>query len=64
MTAPLERTVNPAEAPTVLTVSTINAGIRHNIIPDKAELSGTMRSFASGHTVWRSHALFAGHTTS
>lgn len=39
------RTVNPAEAPTVLTVATINAGIRHNIIPDKAELSGTMRSF-------------------
>jgi amidohydrolase len=39
------RTVNPAEAPTILTVATINAGIRHNIIPDRAELSGTLRSF-------------------
>lgn len=39
------RTVNPAEAPTILTVATINAGIRHNIIPDKAELSGTLRTF-------------------
>jgi amidohydrolase len=39
------RTVNPAEAPTILTVATINAGIRHNIIPDRAELSGTLRTF-------------------
>jgi amidohydrolase len=39
------RTVNPAEAPTILTVATINAGVRHNIIPDKAELSGTLRTF-------------------
>jgi amidohydrolase len=41
----VSRTVNPAEAPTILTVATINAGIRHNIIPDKAELSGTLRTF-------------------
>jgi amidohydrolase len=39
------RTVDPTQTPTVLTVATINAGIRHNIIPDKAELSGTLRTF-------------------
>lgn len=39
------RTVNPAETPTVLSVATINAGVRHNIIPDKARLSGTLRTF-------------------
>ncbi len=41
------RTVNPAETPTILSVATINAGVRHNIIPDKAELSGTLRTFDS-----------------
>lgn len=39
------RTIDPTQTPTILTISTINAGLRHNIIPDKAELTGTMRSF-------------------
>ncbi len=39
------RTIDPTQTPTILTVATINAGIRHNIIPDKAELSGTLRTF-------------------
>ena len=39
------RTIDPTQTPTVLTIATINAGLRHNIIPDKAELSGTLRTF-------------------
>lgn len=34
-------TLNPA----VVTVGAINAGIRHNIVPDRAELIGTIRTF-------------------
>ncbi|TPE63753.1 amidohydrolase [Sandaracinobacter neustonicus] len=39
------RTIDPTQTPTILTMSAINAGLRHNIIPDKAEIFGTMRSF-------------------
>jgi len=31
--------------PLVLTIATFNAGVRYNIIPDSAELSGTLRTF-------------------
>jgi amidohydrolase len=37
----VDLTLNPA----VLTVGAINAGIRHNIIPDRAEMIGTLRTF-------------------
>ena len=37
----VDLTLNPA----VVTVGAINAGIRHNIIPDRAEMIGTMRTF-------------------
>ena len=39
------RTVDPTTTPTVLTIATINAGVRYNIIPDEAVLSGTLRTF-------------------
>lgn len=39
------RTVDPTRFPTVLSVATINAGVRYNIIPQTANLSGTMRTF-------------------
>ncbi len=39
------RTVDPTTTPTVFTISTINAGVRYNIIPDQAVLSGTLRTF-------------------
>ena len=39
------RTIDPTTTPTVFTVATINAGVRYNIIPDQAVLSGTLRTF-------------------
>lgn len=39
------RTVDPTTTPTVFTISTINAGVRYNIIPDKSVMSGTLRTF-------------------
>lgn len=39
------RTVDPTTTPTVFTIATINAGVRYNIIPDQAVLSGTLRTF-------------------
>lgn len=39
------RTVDPTTTPTVFTIATINAGVRYNIIPDSAMLSGTLRTF-------------------
>lgn len=39
------RTVDPTTTPTVFTIATINAGVRYNIIPDSATLSGTLRTF-------------------
>jgi amidohydrolase len=39
------RTVDPTTTPTVFTIATINAGVRYNIIPDEAVLSGTLRTF-------------------
>lgn len=39
------RTIDPTTTPTVFTIATINAGVRYNIIPDQAVLSGTLRTF-------------------
>ena len=39
------RTVDPTTTPTVFTIATMNAGVRYNIIPDSAALSGTLRTF-------------------
>lgn len=39
------RQVDVTAEPSVLTVGLIQAGTRHNIIPDKAEMGGTLRTF-------------------
>jgi amidohydrolase len=39
------RTVDPTTTPTVFTIATLDAGVRYNIIPDTATLSGTLRTF-------------------
>jgi amidohydrolase len=39
------RTVDPTTTPTVFTIATLDAGVRYNIIPDRAALSGTLRTF-------------------
>lgn len=39
------RTIDPTQFPTVLTIATVNAGVRYNIIPDRLEMAGTMRTF-------------------
>ncbi len=39
------RTIDPTTTPTVFTVATLDAGVRYNIIPDRATMSGTLRTF-------------------
>jgi amidohydrolase len=39
------RQVDVTSEPSVLTIGTIQAGTRHNIISDKAEMDGTLRTF-------------------
>ena len=39
------RTIDPTTTPTVFTIATVDAGVRYNIIPDQAALSGTLRTF-------------------
>lgn len=39
------RTVDPTTTPTVFTISTLDAGVRYNIIPDRSVMSGTLRTF-------------------
>ena len=41
----LSRSVNVTKNPAVVTVGAIHGGIRHNIIPEKVELIGTIRTF-------------------
>jgi amidohydrolase len=41
----LSRSVNVTQNPAVVTVGAIHGGIRHNIIPEKVELIGTIRTF-------------------
>tara|TARA_R110002167_G_scaffold28890_2_gene96633 strand:- start:2735 stop:4066 length:1332 start_codon:yes stop_codon:yes gene_type:complete len=39
------RTIDPTTTPTVFTIATVDAGVRYNIIPEQATLSGTLRTF-------------------
>jgi len=39
------RQVNVTQAPSIISVGRIQGGIRNNVIPDKVELEGTIRSF-------------------
>lgn len=39
------RTVDVTATPTVLTIATIHAGVRYNIIPEDLVMTGTMRTF-------------------
>ena len=41
----VSRNINVTAAPAVVTVGTFHSGVRSNIIPDAAELSGTIRTF-------------------
>lgn len=41
----LSRSVNVTQNPAVVTVGAIHGGIRHNIIPEKVEMIGTIRTF-------------------
>src|SRR5919106_88345 len=41
----VSRNVNIGEAPAVVTVATFHAGNRFNIVPDDAEIGGTIRAF-------------------
>jgi amidohydrolase len=41
----ISRNVNITEAPAVVTVSMFHAGVRSNIVPDDAQLGGTIRTF-------------------
>jgi len=39
------RTIDPTTTPTVFTIATVQAGVRYNIIPEEAVMSGTLRTF-------------------
>jgi amidohydrolase len=41
----VSRETDVTTRPAVLSVSTFHAGVRYNIIPDKAEMSGTLRTY-------------------
>jgi amidohydrolase len=41
----ISRNVNITEAPAVVTVALFHAGVRSNIVPEEAELGGTIRTF-------------------
>lgn len=41
----ISRNVNITTAPAIVTVGAIHGGIRHNIIPEKVEMIGTIRTF-------------------
>jgi amidohydrolase len=41
----VSRSIDVTRAPAVVTVGTFHAGVRDNIVPDVAKLSGTIRSF-------------------
>lgn len=42
------RQIKVTVTPTILSVSTINAGVRYNIIPEELTMTGTLRSFDPG----------------
>ncbi|WP_268032985.1 amidohydrolase [Algoriphagus sp. PAP.12] len=43
----LSRNVNITQNPAVVTIGAIHGGIRHNIIPEKVEMIGTIRTFGT-----------------
>jgi amidohydrolase len=43
----VSRNVNLTENPAVVTIGAINGGNRHNIIPEKVEMMGTLRAFSA-----------------
>lgn len=43
----LSRSVNVTQNPAVVTIGAIHGGIRHNIIPEKVEMIGTIRTFGA-----------------
>jgi amidohydrolase len=43
----LSRSVNVTQNPAVVTIGSIHGGIRHNIIPEKVEMIGTIRTFGT-----------------
>jgi amidohydrolase len=45
------RTVDVTSTPTVLTVASINGGVRWNIIPEEVRMSGTLRTFDQAQRV-------------
>jgi amidohydrolase len=45
----VSRRMNIAEEPSIITVGTFHGGVRHNIIPDKVKMEGTIRTFNETH---------------
>ena len=43
----LSRNVNITQNPAIVTIGAIHGGIRHNIIPEKVEMIGTIRTFGA-----------------
>lgn len=42
------RQLDITKGPAVITIGSIHGGVRHNIIPDKVEMTGTIRTFDAG----------------
>ncbi len=47
----VSRRMNIAQEPSIVTVGMFHGGVRHNIIPETAEMEGTIRSFDEGQRV-------------
>ncbi|OOG69647.1 amidohydrolase [Algoriphagus sp. A40] len=47
----ISRNVNITTAPAIVTVGAIHGGIRHNIIPEKVEMIGTIRTFGDDQQI-------------
>ena len=45
----LSRETDPLRNPAVLTVGTFKGGVRNNIVPDEAELTGTLRTYSEAN---------------
>ena len=45
----ISRNVDITENPAVITIGSIHGGNRHNIIPEKVEMLGTVRTFSKSH---------------
>ena len=42
------RQLDITKGPAVITIGSIHGGVRHNIIPDQVEMTGTIRTFDAG----------------